>query len=293
MEQVSTVRINRFTEQIKGKWDEYVRASQEGTFCNLSGWKYVLENTLGYQPHYLYAESEGKICGLLPMFFIKGLLTGKALISLPFGIYGGVCADNNHIAELLVQEAKRITQDLQADYLELRNITNSRFNMPVKDFYATFIKELPQNKEECLEDLPRKTRAAARKGIDFGLQVETGIDLLRQFYRVYSISVRNLGSPVFPYSFLENLVEEFKHSINVLLISYQRKPVASVFSFLYKDTVMPYYGGALPHYFRYQPNNFMYLKLMEFGVENGYKYFDFGRSKKDSGSYKFKQLLWS
>ena len=34
----------------------------------------------------------------------------------------------------------------------------------------------------------------------------------------------------------------------------------------------------------------MYLKLMEYGVEHGYRYFDFGRSKKGTGSYHFKEL---
>jgi len=67
-------------------------------------------------------------------------------------------------------------------------------------------------------------------------------------------------------------------------------PIAGVLSFLHKSTIMPYYGGALLEYFKYQPNNYMYLKLMEWAVEKEFKYFDFGRSKKGTGSYKFKEL---
>jgi lipid II:glycine glycyltransferase (peptidoglycan interpeptide bridge formation enzyme) len=33
----------------------------------------------------------------------------------------------------------------------------------------------------------------------------------------------------------------------------------------------------------------MYWQLMKYGCENGYKLFDFGRSKTDTGSYDFKR----
>ena len=77
--------------------------------------------------------------------------------------------------------------------------------------------------------------------------------------------------------------------MTVLLVTHNNKEIAGVLTFLYKDTVLPYYGGALDGHLKMQPNNFMYLKLMEYGVEKGYKYFDFGRSKKGVGSYSFKK----
>lgn len=182
-----------------------------------------------------------------------------------------------------------MTGDLGAQYLELRHIRPVSIEMPTNNFYYTFIKELPQDKVKCLEMLPRKARAAARKGIDSGLRAEVGVKFLKEFYDVYAVSVRNLGSPVFPLAFLKNIINEFRDSTAILVVRYKGKPVSSVFTFLYKNTIMPYYAGSLSKYFEYQPNNFMYLKLMEFGVEKGCRYFDFGRSKLDSGSYKFKE----
>lgn len=282
------MKIAFYTSDKSSAWDNYVMNSSEATFFHLSGWKSVLERTFGYKSHYIYAERDGKICGILPLFLIKSLLSGKALVSLPFSVYGGVCVDNEEIAKLLIEEAERITKKKDANYLELRNKTALTNGMPTKDLYATFIKELPKDKKDCLEKMPRKSRAACRKGLSLGLEVRTGIDLLKEFYDIYAVSVRNLGSPIFPFSFLENLAREFKENTTVLSVTYQDRPIASVFTFLYKDTVMPYYAGALPQYFKYQPNNVMYLKLMEYGVEKGFRYFDFGRSKKGTGSYDFK-----
>jgi FemAB-related protein (PEP-CTERM system-associated) len=256
----------------------------------LIGFKQALEKTFGYKSCYLLAEARGRLCGVLPLFLVKNLLGGSALVSVPFGVYGGVCADNETVAGQLLDAAQAVVREKGLGYLEVRNRDVNRPGPVTRDLYYTFIKELPGSPTECLEQLPRKTRAAARKGIGSGLTVRVGLEGLCDFYSVYAVSVRNLGSPVFPYRFLTNLIEALPRNTQVLMVDLGGKPIAGVFTFTYKDTVLPYYGGALDTFFSYQPNNFMYLRLMEWAVENGYRLFDFGRSKKDTGSYKFKEL---
>lgn len=287
--QLIITTISSLSSEKARAWDRYIGLSPNGTFFHLSGWMKVLKNTFGYEPCYLYAESDNEIYGVLPLFYLNNFLSGKTLVSLPFGVYGGICADDEYVEGCLLEEAKKLIKEKGAKYLELRHLKPVK-DMPVKDLYETFIKELPKDKNECLNQLPRKTRAATRKSISFGLETEFGTHLLKDFYNIYAISVRNLGSPVFPYKYLTLLTKEFKDNILVMNVKYKGKAIASVFTFIYKDTVIPYYAGSLPQYFKIQPNNFMYLKLMEWGVENGYRYFDFGRSKKGTGSHHFKVL---
>jgi hypothetical protein len=56
--------------------------------------------------------------------------------------------------------------------------------------------------------------------------------------------------------------------------------------------VLPYYGAADSAYNRQSPTNFMYFDQMRWAAAEGYRVFDFGRSKKDedrdAGSYGFK-----
>lgn len=68
------------------------------------------------------------------------------------------------------------------------------------DAHANFERELADDDEAQLLAIPRKQRAEIRKGLDKGLVVETGSGKrdLDWHYRVYSESVRNLGTPVFP-----------------------------------------------------------------------------------------------
>src|SRR5207244_689387 len=70
------------------------------------------------------------------------------------------------------------------------------------------------------------------------------------------------------------------------------KLIAGVLCFYFKDQVMPYYGGSLAEFNKDSPNNFMYWSLMEQSCREGFRYFDFGRSKRPTGSFAFKSS-WS
>jgi FemAB-related protein (PEP-CTERM system-associated) len=85
------------------------------------------------------------------------------------------------------------------------------------------------------------------------------------------------------------LRQEFAEDCKVLSVWHEGKAVAAVLTFFFKDSVMPYYGGALRDTFSYAVNDFMYWELMRYGCEHGYRCFDFGRSKQGTGAYDFKR----
>ena len=138
--------------------------------------------------------------------------------------------------------------------------------------------------------IPRNQRRSIRVGIANGLTSRLGdVELLHDFYDVYSRSMRNHGTPVFPRSLFANLLREFGPACRILGVFHGGRMVAGVMTFLFRDQVMPYYGGALRDAFRLAANDFMYWSLMCHGQAQGYRVFDFGRSKVDSGSYHFKR----
>ena len=60
-------------------------------------------------------------------------------------------------------------------------------------------------------------------------------------------------------------------------------------SFYYKGQVLPYYGGGLNEARALKSNDHMYYQLMcSAKLSRQTNYFDFGRSKDDSGAYKYK-----
>jgi len=281
--------VVQFTDDQSDAWDRFVYTQEKATFFHLIGWKRAVENVFGHRSRYLLAYENGEIQGVLPMFLIKSRLLGKFLVSTPFAVYGGICARTDKARLLLLEKAQEIAQELSVDYLVFRNLWPDASDLLANDLYVTFIKPLPTDPAECLKALPRKARAAARQGIKHGLQVEVNLERLKEHYQLHAIQMRRLGSPVMPFSWFQHLVQEFQGQSTIFSVKYGKKLVASVLVFLFRDTVLPYYSGTLQEYNRYHASNFMYLKLMEFGVENGYKNFDFGRSRKGTGPYSFKK----
>ena len=64
--------------------------------------------------------------------------------------------------------------------------------------------------------------------------------------------------------------------------------IAAVMTFYFRGQVLPYYGASDPAFNSLAPNNYMYFDLMRWAGQNRYNRFDFGRSKKVSGSHDFK-----
>lgn len=271
------------------KWDEYVEISKTSTFFHQIKWKNVIEKVLGYESFYLMAEEEKKIKGILPLFLIKSKFLGKVLISVPFGVYGGICADDEESSNALFKEAVKIAKEKDIDYLELRHLYENELGLLKNDIHWTFIIEFPEKIEILWNGLKRKARGAIRKGVNSGLEVEidstNGLD---EFYNIFAHSLRNLGSFILPFKYFKTIKEEFGEQIIISLIRYEGKVVAGILTFLFKDTIIPYYGGCIKSSLPYSPNNLMYWKLMEYGLEKGYKFFDFGKSKKGTGSFDFK-----
>lgn len=271
-----------------GRWDAFVEKHPEATFFHRAGWKEVLEKAFGHRTHFLYAEESGDIRGILPLAQVKSLFFGNTLASTPFCVYGGVVADDGEAQQLLLNRACELAEELGVDALELRNRQAVDASWPTKALYVTFRKAISSEPDENLKAIPRKQRAMVRKGIKAGLASEED-DGWQRLYRIYSESVRNLGTPVFSGKYLRLLREVFGDDCRVLMIQHEGQDIAGVMSFYFRGEVLPYYGGSLPVARRLKGNDFMYWELMRRSGEEGITLFDFGRSKQGTGSYSFKK----
>jgi len=139
-----------------------------------------------------------------------------------------------------------------------------------------------------MQIIPRKQRAMVRKGIKAGLQSTIDQDTER-FFTAYSASVHRLGTPVFSRKYFRALKQVFPDDCELLTITKDGHTISSVMSFYFRDEVLPYYGGGTGEARNLAGNDFMYWELMRRACERGYKIFDFGRSKRDTGSFDFKK----
>jgi FemAB-related protein (PEP-CTERM system-associated) len=273
------------------EWDDYVVASSGASFFHRTGWMRAVRDHYGHKPCYLYARrgDRGRVCGVLPLFLVAGPLTGRAMISTPYAVNGGIAADSADIEARLVAEARDRADRLGVRYLELRNRVDDGAFTPREHYYG-FRATLPEDPEQVLGRFPRKARAEVRKARDqFKLTARFGHDLIDAFYSLYVISLRRLGSPGHSLCFLRRMITEFGDDCLVQVVSHEDQPVAGVMSFRYRDRVLPYYAGIDERFNKMNSSNFLYFSLMEHAVGIGLRVFDFGRTRRDNlGGCQFK-----
>jgi FemAB-related protein (PEP-CTERM system-associated) len=250
----------------------------------------VIERSFEFRSYYMSAFTDNEMVGCLPLFFVNNLVTSRALLSVPFGVAGGLCAVTEEASLELFREAKMLADELSANYVEFRHSQPSLLPLAIKELYVTFERELSPDVDKNLEAIPRKQRRMVRQGEKHGLRSSIeGLEGLPGFYDIYAESVRNLGTPVFPYRYFQVMMEELAEEAKILTVWMQGRRVGAVLTFFYGNRVLPFYGGALRAFRSYAVNDFMYWELMRVATERGYRIFDFGRSKVGTGAYDFKR----
>jgi FemAB-related protein (PEP-CTERM system-associated) len=284
-----TLRLNRLTTVDVGRWDAFVKEHPLGTFFHLAGWGAVIERAFHHTTYYVYTERDGHVTGVMPLVHVKSRLFKSALISNAFCVYGGPIATDDASRTKLVDYALAQMDGLKVNHIEFRNRRASESGWINKsDLYATFRREINADPDANLSMIPRKQRAVIRQSLRNNLEVNHDPDICR-FYEVYAESVRNLGTPVFSLHYFKLLASVFPDSSEVTTVLHQGKPVSSVFSFFFRDEVLPYYGGGTVAARSLRANDLMYWTVMRDASSKGYRVFDFGRSKIGTGSFNFKK----
>jgi len=271
------------------RWDAFVAGCPEATFFHRAGWKEVIAQSFGHRTYYLLAERAGSLVGILPLAEIKSLLFGHSLVSLPFCVYGGVAATDPAAVPLLHAAARELAEGLGVAHLELKNRVVREPAWPRQELYVTFRKPILADEEANMLAIPRKQRAMVRKGIKHGLRSELD-GTVDRFFRLYADNMRRHGTPPQSRRYFETLQRVFGRDAEVLtILDAKGEPLSSVFTFYFRDEVLPYYAGDHVDARELAANDFKYWELIRRGAERGCRLFDYGRSKRGTGAFDFKK----
>lgn len=283
------------------EWTEYVESHPDSTFYHKAEWKEVIEKSFGHKTYYLMAMDGDSVAGILPLVHIRSLLFGSILCSMPFLNFGGICADNEETEKFLLKEAETILREVNGDYLELRHIKKSRADIPSKTHKVSMTLELNSDPDVLWNNFKTKHRTNIRRAAKNGLEIKVGTkELLKDFYAIESTGWRDLGTPFYRMSFFNNILEAFENSVEIYLVIYQGRPIATAFNGLFGDTVDGMWTYSLKEFAKLQTTYFIYWEMIKRACQEGYKQFHLGRSTNETGAtfYKKKwnavtrQLYW-
>lgn len=275
-------------------WNHYVSSHHQGGPYLMAAWKKAVEKAYGHRTFYLAAFNGHTIVGVLPLILIKPPMARGALVSLPFCDYGGILADHNEAAASLLDAAIHLRRKLRTG-LEIRTSEPCRTTEATKYFSqmtdkCRMILELPGSADQLWADFKSKLRSQITRGARGGLVVRLGHEeLIDDFYRVFSKNMRDLGSPVHSMQWMKSIAWAFGKNAATAVVYKNDSPVGAGIVLVHNRTVTIPWASTLKEFNQLSPNMLLYWTFLKYASDNGYRYFDFGRSTPGEGIYAFKK----
>jgi len=284
------IRIIPFTDEHNHGWDNFVKSHPNATPYHFCSVRKLIKNVFGKDDYSLMAvDDSGNITGVLPLIRLSSILFGDFLVSMPYFNYGGPLARDCNIETALVDEAARHCELLGVSHMEIREI-KPRNNWPQRTDKVCMIKFLPKDYAELETCLGTKVRAQTKRAERENVQVLCGgNELLDAFYHVFSINMRDLGTPVYSREFFRAMLDCPEFHTQLIVVNLDTQPVAAAFLLGYGELMEIPWASTLKKTNAISMNMYLYRQVLMYAIERGYRFFDFGRSSLNSPTYRFKQ----
>lgn len=269
---------------------EFVRRMPGAKLCYVPAWTRMVEDAFGHKGFYLCARQEGGICGVLPLTQVKSRLFGNRMISQPFSDYGGALVTSPEALDALYRRAVEIARENHCESIEFRNTQAWPYKLYLRTDKVSMCLPLAPDPQTVWQALRHKTRNRVRKAQTEGLVVTSGgVELLDEFYQVWTIRMHELGTPCYPRRLFTSILATFPDDARIFVASLGGVATAVLFAYTFQGWVQSCWGAALRDYDSLGPNYILNWSAIEHYCRAGMQWFDFGRSTIGSGQHTFKE----
>lgn len=296
----SPLQVSTLAAGQHGAWDDFAR-NHGGSVYHDTRWQGLIERVFKHRTHYLYAHLDGDIQGILPLVHMRHIAFGSYLVSLPFLTYGGAVAKAPKATEALLAHAAQLASELGCSHVETRDLAPLPVDWPARTDKISMVRELPDDPVLLDKAIGSKLRAQVKRPRREGATAHVGgIDLLDEFYHVFAVNMRDLGTPVYSRALFAQLLVAFPEQAAIVVVRVDEKPAAAGFLLRNGDTMEIPWASSLRRYNRISVNMLLYWEVLVHCIEMGCTRFDFGRTSEDSNTHRFKrqwgaepvQLYW-
>ena len=273
------------------KCDAFVAKQRGGKLEHTSVWCSMIQETFGHHFFYIKAEDSGGICGVLPLVHIKSKLFGNRLTSQAFSNYGGPVYSNSNCLDAMYEKAFILGGETRCDTIEFRN-TEACEDDSILTYTnkITMFLDLPEDSGTLWKGFNCKVRNQVRKAEKSGVNIISGgEELLNDFYAIWTVRMRELGTPAYSKHLFQNIIRFFRGHTKIYLAKIGDIIVGGGFVYEYNGFVQIRWASTLLQHNKSCPNNLLYWSIMKDYCDKGATCFDFGRCSVDSGTYKFKK----
>ena len=302
----------------RGAWNAYVAAHPDATVAHLWEWGPVIAEAYGHRTHRLAAHTPVGIAGVLALVEVRSHIFGRRLCSMPYLDTGGILAESPLVYERLLLAAAELAKRQGIRRIELRHRARPPFALPAEDDRRTLVLDFAPlgsatrsasgkpiagdlagdiggvkgapRVETLWKAIGDKNRNQVRKAEKEGLTAgRAGAGALADFYRVWQINMRDLGSPAHRRQWFERIFAHLGERAEVYLVRRGTEVMGGLIALEFGDQVVVPWASSDRRHFRLCPNALLYWTVLNDTAGRGRRGFDFGRSTIGSGTFDFKR----
>src|SRR5437867_5330275 len=207
------LRVIEIDPQSDRRWEALLSELPDSLIYHHPAWLQVLEEAYGYQPVHLACEdAHGQLQGILPLFYSRGLFTGRRFLSLPRTPVGGPLAQDKRARSVLLHAAVQRARKEKNALFQVKMMSNSLdglvegvVGVPWRETYVLKLPDTPDRLRIGNSQNRSRIKWAVNKAAKLGVEVyPAGSESeLRDWYRLYLETMRDIAVPPRPYQFFE------------------------------------------------------------------------------------------
>ena len=285
------MQVTLATDADRSDWDHFVDSCDAAEAYHPYEWRKVFERVFGHRCFYLLSRDDaGNVNGVLPLVQLNSRIFGNFFVSIPCFNYCGTLTSSEAVRSELISAAWKLARESGASHVELRHRGRINAELPYRDDKVAMQLALPESSDELWQQFSSKLRAQIRRPTkDGATSEEGGVELLDDFYAVFSRNMRDLGTPVFPKDLFREMCDSFPDATRIFIVRIDGKPCAAGITYGFRERLEIPSASSLREYNRSSVNMLLYWTVLQHAIRQGYRLFDFGRSTVNAGTYRFKK----
>ena len=279
------------------RWADFVATHPAATPFHHPDWTRLVAGCYGFRAFALaVSDASGAIRAGLPLVEVRHLGGGRKWVSLPYTDYCPPLVSKGKQEEELVAAIRRSSRASGVRRVEIRGpIADGSTAGPAAlrhvlalgcdpaEVYARFHRSQVQ----------RNIRRAEREGLTVRLG-NSPHDLVDTFYQLHLRTRRRQGVPVQPRRFFRLLWDNTIATGlgSVLIVEAADRPIAAAVFLTWNETVVYKFAASDDSSWSLRPNHLLIWHAIRTACEQGYRWFDFGRTDIGQEGLRNFKLSW-
>lgn len=262
------------------------------SYIGIDSWMNFVHEMYGHPVHRFVVTDGETPLGALSLAEVKHPVFGHYLATAPFGSYGGFAYENQAARDLLLDEARRLAEELKVEHVSLRFDSASLppdgwVQHPV---YSSYRIDLPADPNDLMKRFSSDHRNHIRKSLKKGQSIRFGhLDLLDDAYEAIAQSMHELGSPYHAKRYLRTMAERLGDTLQFAVTYDAQGRITGGGVFIHQGkTIFNLHANVLRFARPLYAGEFLYWSVIEHAIQQGLATFDLGRSLIGSGNDIFK-----